>query len=166
MTVSVVYLGIGSNVNVEHNVPSGVAALRAEFGRVDLSPVYRSVAVGFSGDDFINLAARVETCMQPLALKEFLNLLEDRYGRKRDLPKFSDRTLDIDILLYDDLYMHAPSLVIPRPEIHEYAHVLRPLSDLAPGLVHPVAHRTMAELWAAFDGDRSSLTAVDFPLNR
>lgn len=163
--MSTVYLGIGSNVHVERNIAAGVAALRAEFGDVDLSPIYRSVAVGFSGDDFINLAARIDTQMQPLDLKEFLNQLEDLHGRRRDLPKFSDRTLDIDILLYDDLYLHAPSLVIPRPEISEYAHVLKPLADLAPGLLHPVTHDTMAGLWAAFSGDRSSLVAIDFPLN-
>jgi len=164
--MSIAYLGIGSNVNVERNVSAGVAALRAEFGQIELSPVYRSAAVGFSGDDFINLAARVETHMQPLDLKEYLNHLENRYGRRRDLPKFSDRTLDIDILLYDDLYLHSPSLIIPRPEITEYAHVLKPLSDLAPELVHPVARRTLAELWEGFRGNGSRLTPVDFPLDR
>ena len=164
--MSTVYLGIGSNVHVERNISAGVAALRAEFGDVDLSPIYRSVAVGFSGNDFINLAARIDTQMQPLELKEYLNQLEDCHGRRRDLPKFSDRTLDIDILLYDDLYLHTPSLVIPRPEISEYAHVLKPLADLAPSLVHPVLHSTIAALWAGFSGDRSSLAVTDFPLHR
>jgi len=160
--MSVVYLGIGSNVNAERNIAAGIAALHDRFGKVDVSPFYRSVAVGFSGDDFINLAARVETRAQPLAIKEFLNELENRHGRRRDLPKFSDRTLDIDILLYDDLYMHSPSLVVPRPEIIKYAHVLKPLADLAPDLVHPVEHIAMAELWAHFRGDRDGLSVVDF----
>jgi 2-amino-4-hydroxy-6-hydroxymethyldihydropteridine diphosphokinase len=163
--VSTVYLGIGSNVNVKQNIAAGMEALQTAFGEVDLSPIYRSVAVGFSGDDFINLAARIETQMQPLELKEFINQLEDRHGRRRDLAKFSDRTLDIDILLYDDLYLHCPALVLPRPEILEYAHVLKPLADLAPNLVHPVKHVTMAELWAAFNGDRSGLEIIDFPLD-
>jgi 2-amino-4-hydroxy-6-hydroxymethyldihydropteridine diphosphokinase len=158
------YLGIGSNVNAQQNISAGVQALRKAFGDVELSPRYRSVAVGFAGTDFINLAARIHTEMQPLELKEFLNQLEDRHGRQRHLPKFSDRTLDIDILLYDDLYLHCPSLVLPRPEILAYAHVLKPLADLAPDLVHPVAHATMAELWADFGGDRSGLVLVDFPL--
>jgi 2-amino-4-hydroxy-6-hydroxymethyldihydropteridine diphosphokinase len=162
--MSVVYLGIGSNVNVEDNVSAGVLALRQAFGAIGLSPVYRSAAVGFSGDDFINLAARIETDMQPLELKEFLNALEDRYGRRRDLPKFSDRTLDIDILMVDDLYLNCPALVLPRPEILEYAHVLRPLADLAPGLVHPVTGKRMSDHWNDFPGDRSSLVAVGFPL--
>jgi len=164
--VSIVYVGIGSNVNAKQNISSGIAALRTEFGKVQLSPFYRSTAVGFRGDDFINLAARIRTEMQPLELKQFLNRLEDHYGRRRDLPKFSDRTLDIDILLYDDLYLHCPSLVLPRPEILKYAHVLRPLADLAPELLHPVRHVTIAELWADFSGERSGLIAVDFPLSQ
>jgi len=145
---------------------------------VVLSPAYQSKAVGFSGEDFLNLAARVETSMQPLELKEFLNRLEESHGRKRHLPKFSDRTLDIDILLYDDLHLHTPAIVLPRPEILHYAHVLRPLSDLAPDLVHPVTGKTLAQHWQEFDVPESktpgsktpdtttrgaALTLVDFP---
>ena len=162
--MSTAYLGIGSNVDVEHNIPAGVAALRKTFGDVRLSPVYRSVAVGFDGDDFINLVARVQTDMQPLELKDFLNALEDEHGRNRDQAKFSDRTLDIDILLYDDLYLTSPQLALPRGEILQYAYVLRPLAELAPDLVHPVTRQPLAELWRAFEGERSCLTAVDFPL--
>jgi 2-amino-4-hydroxy-6-hydroxymethyldihydropteridine diphosphokinase len=162
--VNTVYLGIGSNVNVETNVAAGVSFLREKFGDVALSPVYRSVAVGFTGNDFINLVARINTSLQPLALKEFLNRLEDQFERNRDLPKFSDRTLDIDILLYSDLYLHSPNLVLPRTEILAYAHVLRPLAELAPELVHPVTQTSMDYLWQTFEGDRLGLTKVDFPL--
>jgi len=108
------------------------------------------VAFGFEGDDFINLVVRIETDMSPLALKNFLTGLEDRHGRNRQSPKFSDRTLDIDTLLYDDLYLLSPALNIPRGEILEAAHVLKPLADLAPDLLHPVARKTMIELWNAF----------------
>jgi 2-amino-4-hydroxy-6-hydroxymethyldihydropteridine diphosphokinase len=162
--VNTVYLGIGSNVNVETNVAAGVSFLREKFAAVALSPIYRSVAVGFSGNDFINLVARINTSLQPLALKGFLNRLEDQFGRNRDLPKFSDRTLDIDILLYNDLYLHSPNLVLPRTEILAYAHVLRPLAELAPELVHPVTQTSMDYLWQTFEGDRLGLTKVDFPL--
>ena len=162
--MSRVFLGIGSNVDVEHNIRAGILALREAFGEVELSPFYRSAAVGFSGDDFINLVARIQTPMGPLELKEFLNALEDRHGRVRDLPKFSDRTLDIDILLYDDLRIATPTLVVPRPEIIVFAHVLKPLSDLAPQLIHPLTGRTLAQLWQDYEGDRTGLTAVDFLL--
>ena len=102
----------------------------------------------------------IETSLEPLELKLWLNELESQHGRKRDVAKFSDRTLDIDILLYDDLYARLPHLTLPRGEILEHAHVLRPLADLAPDLVHPVSHRSMTEIWNEFAGDRSGLTAV------
>lgn len=141
------WLGLGSNVNAENHIRTGIHALQKDFARVSLSPVYSSTAVGFEGDDFINLVARVETAMHPLALREYLRDLEDRFGRKRGVAKFSDRTLDIDILLYDDLVLLSPKLEIPRAEILKFAHVLKPLAELDPELVHPVELRTMAEIW-------------------
>jgi 2-amino-4-hydroxy-6-hydroxymethyldihydropteridine diphosphokinase len=85
------WLGLGSNVNAKANIRAGIAELMEKFGQVSLSPVYTSTSVGFSGDNFINLVARVETDLQPVELREYLRDLEDRYGRKRDVPKFSDR---------------------------------------------------------------------------
>jgi 2-amino-4-hydroxy-6-hydroxymethyldihydropteridine diphosphokinase len=96
-----------------------------------------------------------------LALKDFLNHLEAEHGRTRDVARYSDRTLDIDILLWGDLYLRLPALTLPRTEILECAHVLKPLADLAPGHLHPVAGVTLAELWNGFEGDKSVLTLVD-----
>ena len=97
-----VYLGLGSNVDAERHLAAGVDALRERFGRVECSPVYRSEAVGFSGDDFLNACCRIESDLSPEALKAWLTGLEDAHGRRRDLPKFSDRTLDIDVLLFGE----------------------------------------------------------------
>lgn len=146
-----VYLGLGSNVQPEQNIAAGIAALRAELKDVQLSPAYRTRAVGFDGDDFINLAARCTTTMQPLELKAWLNELENRHGRARNVPKFSDRTLDIDILLFDDLWVRLPGLEIPRGEIESFAHVLCPLADLAPDFVHPSRGLTIGEMWQSFE---------------
>lgn len=159
--MSIVYLGLGSNVDARANIASGIDALRATFGDVTLSPVYEAAAVGFEGDDFINLVARVETGMGPLELKHFLHDLEDRHGRDRSRPKYSDRTLDIDILLYDDLWLLSPGLEIPRDEILTAAHVLRPLADLAPGLLHPALRRSMTELWNDFPDQDAGLKRLD-----
>jgi 2-amino-4-hydroxy-6-hydroxymethyldihydropteridine diphosphokinase len=145
-----VYLGIGSNVDAEAQIAAGISALREAFEDVRLSAAYRTRAVGFEGQDFINLVAQCTTDMQPLELKEWLKRLEDRHGRLRDVPKFSDRTLDIDILLYDDLWFRLPGLALPRPEIETFAHVLRPLADLAPELVHPSRGKRLAEMWRDF----------------
>lgn len=155
--MSVAYLGIGSNTDAERNVRSAVAALRDRFSELVLSPVYLSRAVGFEGDDFINMVARVVTGLEPLALRDYLRDLEDRHGRRRDLPKFSDRTLDIDILIYDDLVLDLPDLQLPRPEIRKFAHVLKPLVDLAPDLRYPGRDETLAEVWA-------TATCRDVPL--
>jgi len=141
------WLGLGSNVNAEEHIQAAIDALREQFESVELSPSYTSSAVGFDGDDFINLVARVETEMSPLALRQYIRDLEDRWGRKRDVPKFSDRSLDIDILLYDDLVLLSPVLEIPRAEITKFAHVLKPLADLDPDLIHPSERRSMANIW-------------------
>lgn len=155
-----IFLGIGSNVDAERNIASGIRALREAFGEVRLSPLYRTRAVGFEGQDFINLAAECTTSMQPLELKSWLNALEDRHGRSRSVPKFSDRTLDIDVLLYGDLWFRIPGLELPRPEIENFAHVLRPLADLAPALIHPVRQRAIGDLWLEFD-DKPVMEVVE-----
>jgi 2-amino-4-hydroxy-6-hydroxymethyldihydropteridine diphosphokinase len=145
--MSIAWLGLGSNVNAENHIRAGIKELEKKFENVSLSPVYTSTAVGFDGNDFINLVARVETELHPLELREYLRNLEDRYGRKRNVPKFSDRVLDIDILLYDDLVLRSPVLETPRGEIMKFAHVLKPLADLEPNLIHPIELRSMAEIW-------------------
>ncbi len=159
--MSTAYLGLGSNVNARRNILAGIAALRETFDNVRLSPAYQTRAVGFEGDDFINLTASIETTLQPLELKRFLNELEDRHGRARNVAKFSDRTLDIDILLYDDLYLISPLLEIPRAEIMTFAHVLMPLADLAPELLHPVCRRTVAEIWEDHPARETRFNCID-----
>lgn len=149
-----IYLGLGSNKNPEHHLKEAIKVLEAAFGEVTLSPVYRSVAVGFSGDDFLNAVALVHTDWSIGEIKRFLTELENRFGRDRNQPKFSDRVLDVDILLCDDWSGTFDGLALPRDEITRYAHVLKPLADLAPNLVHPGGEQTYDDLWHAFDGDR------------
>ena len=159
--MSIVYLGLGSNIDARANISSGIDVLRQTFDRVECSPVYQTAAFGFEGNDFINLVAAVETDMSPLELKYFLTGLEDQHDRNRQSPKFSDRTLDIDILLYDDLYLISPELSIPHGDILEAAHVLKPLADLEPNLIHPVCRKAMIELWSVFPGQDVELVPVE-----
>ena len=160
-----VFLGLGSNINARAHITSAISCLREAFGNIKLSPFYRSKAFGFKGDDFINLVARVETSMSPLELKKHLGALENRHGRDREVPRYSDRTLDVDILLYDDLYLLSPDLEIPRGEILQAAYVLKPLADIAPDLVHPAAGKTLAELWQAFPKDEAPPRRISWEEN-
>ncbi len=155
--MSTAWLGLGSNINAENNIGAACRELQEKFGDVCFSPSYSSKSVGFDGDDFINLVARIDTTHGPLELRQYLRDLEDRYGRNRDTPKFSDRSLDIDILLYDDLILSSPLLEIPRAEVLKFAHVLKPLADLEPDLIHPTQRRRMADIWASSELDGSSL---------
>jgi len=154
--VSQVYLGLGSNIDAEFHIGAAMEALRSAFPGCRFSPIYRSQSVGFEGDDFINLAAMIETDMTPDQLRAWLRDLEDRHGRNRRQPRFSDRTLDIDILLIDAPVLCSQELDVPRGEILKFAHVLKPLVDLAPDLVHPTRRKTLRELWA-----ESGLAATD-----
>lgn len=150
-----IYLGLGSNKDPEHHLKEAIEALKATFGRITLSPVYRSTAVGFEGDDFLNAVALMSTDWSVGQIKRYLTELENQHGRDRSQPKFSDRVLDIDLLLYDDWVGEFDGLSLPRDEITRYAHVLKPLADIAPDLTHPGSDQTYARLWDTFNGDRS-----------
>lgn len=146
--MTVVYLSIGSNVEPVRHVRDAVAELRADFGRLRLSPVYRNPAVGFQGDDFLNLVVGLETDLPPRDLSERLRAMEEAHGRRRGGPKFSSRTLDIDILTYGNDVLRDGRLVIPRDEILRYAFVLRPLADIAGSERHPETGQRYDALWS------------------
>ena len=141
------YLSLGSNVEPERHLAQAVDELRARFGALTVSSFLRTPAVGFAGPDFLNAAAIVETDLDIVALDAWLHALEDAHGRRRDVPRYSDRPLDIDIVFYDDLVFRGPgNLQVPRPELR-HAFVLRPLAEIAPDFRDPVSGRTLAELW-------------------
>lgn len=163
--MATIYVGIGSNLNPESMVHRAIAALRNEFGTVSCSPVYHSAAVGFDGAPFLNLVCRFESNQSAAAIDHLLHQIEDRNGRRRDRPTLSSRTLDLDLLLYDDQCLQQGRLKLPRDEITRYAFVLRPLSDLAPDLKYPGTSTTMAELWQRFDANTQPLKPVPLPLD-
>ena len=147
--MSTALLSLGSNIAPQANLRSAIAALRAQFGLLRLSPVYRTQAVGFEGADFLNAGAVLQTDLPPQALNDWLHALEGAHGRDRSGARFNDRSLDIDIVFYDDLVMRGTgNLRIPRDELR-HAFVLKPLADIAPDFIDPVSRQTLAALWCA-----------------
>jgi 2-amino-4-hydroxy-6-hydroxymethyldihydropteridine diphosphokinase len=141
------YVSLGSNVDREARIRLAVAALREQFGEIELSPVYDSAAVGFDGSNFLNLVAGIDTGLEVEAVAAIFRTIEDQLGRDRSLPKFASRPIDLDILTYDDLILDVPGIRIPRPEILENAFVLKPLQDIAAQQIHPETGESYAKLW-------------------
>ena len=142
-------LSLGSNLEPEHHLRAAAKALRERFPGIVFSRPYRYPAVGFDGPDFINAGAMLQSDLDPHQLNAWLHALEDTQGRRRDVPRFSSRTLDIDLVFYDDLILKgAGNLQLPRPELR-HAFVLQPLAQIAPDFRDPVSGETLAQLWQA-----------------
>ena len=146
-----VFVAAGSNVEPRAHLRRALAALRGLYPDLEVSPAYANPAVGFEGDDFVNLVVGFTTDGPLESLIELLRGVETLCGRPRDAPKWAPRSMDLDILLVGEVVGSYPGVVLPRPDLLRRASMLGPLADLAPGLVHPTAGRTIGELWRAFD---------------
>ena len=143
------WLSLGSNLEPERHLRAALSELRARFGAISVSPTYCFPAVGFEGPHFLNLAVGLDCDLEPQVLNDWLHALEDRHGRRRDVPRYSSRTLDVDIVLFDERVVHGPgNLEIPRKELAQ-AFVLKPLADIAAEVREPVSGRSIGALWAA-----------------
>lgn len=155
-----VYLSVGTNIDRANNVRCCLQALRERFGALAVSTVYESDAVGCDSPPFYNLAVGFDTELDVHALVRVLREIEHRQGRRRSGDPCQPRTLDLDLLLYDQLVMDDNGVQLPRAEIARYAFVLKPLAEIAADLAHPLEGRTYAELWRAFDADEQPLWPV------
>ena len=156
-----VFLGLGSNMDAESNLRLAVSELRAHFGELILSPVYRNRALGFDGDDFLNMVVGLETDSSPQDLLDCFETIHALAGRVRGPDRYSSRPLDIDLLLYGDLVDSEPPLRLPRRDVLAHNFVLRPLAEIAPDFVRPGTQRTIAEHWRSFEAACHPLTPVD-----
>ena len=141
-----IFVGIGSNIDREKNIKSCMSILKGVYGDMMVSPVYETESMGFDGPNFYNLVSCFETDQSVYELKNTLNDIENDHGRHFKETKFSSRTLDIDILYYDDLVLSDDKIQIPRKEICEYDFVLKPLVDLAPDFIHPIQNISHQEI--------------------
>ena len=144
-------MSLGSNIDAHRNLRQAIALLRAQWPDLQLSTVYESEAVGFSGDNFLNLVAVAETDLPLADILATLKAIEDQLGRDRSQPRFSPRSMDIDILIYGDDNGDSCEIRLPRPEITRNAYVLKPLAELLPDAVHKPTKKSFAELWQEFD---------------
>ncbi|MES2672728.1 MAG: 2-amino-4-hydroxy-6-hydroxymethyldihydropteridine diphosphokinase [Pseudomonadota bacterium] len=157
-----IYLSLGSNIHRHQYITAALDALADLFGNLKISSVYESKSVGFNGSNFFNLVVGAETELLLADLSETLKKIEDENGRQRSGPKFSPRTLDIDILTYGNFVGVEAGVELPRAEITKNAFVLLPLAEIAATVCHPQLQRTYAELWAVYDKNSQSLWAIDF----
>ena len=156
-----VYVSLGSNIEPRHHIRAGLAEMEQHYGTLTLSSIYESEAIGFEGDNFYNLVAGFDTPLDVYTVANTLRLIEKNNGRIRSAKRFSARTLDLDVLLYDDLIIKDEQVDIPREEILKYAFVLLPLAEIAPDAQHPIIKQSYADLWQAFDKKGQSLWRVE-----
>ena len=145
MSLTPVYLGLGSNIERERHLGAGLDALAAMLRDMRCSTVFDSQAVGSKSGPFFNLVVTGLTDLPLLELDRRLKFIEADNGRYA--PDRKGLPLDIDVLMYGDLHGSFDGLVLPRAEILKNAFVLWPLSLIAPELVHPGAGKSMAQLW-------------------
>jgi len=157
-----IYISIGSNIDAENNIRLAVHALQEQYGKLIISPVYESEAVGFDGDNFLNLVVSLKTDDDVHTVAATLRKIEDDNGRDRSGPRFSSRIVDLDLLLYDDLILKEDNIELPRDEITKNAFVLLPLEEIAPQLIHPITGQTMCDHWMSFDKKSQKLWSVEF----
>jgi 2-amino-4-hydroxy-6-hydroxymethyldihydropteridine diphosphokinase len=146
-----VFVAAGSNIDPERNLARALGELRRGFPGVRFSSAYRNRAVGFVGEDFINLVAGFDTQLPLPALLERLRAIETACGRPRAAPRWAPRSMDLDVLLYGDLVCDEPAVRLPRPDLLKRAYMLGPLAELAPEVMHPTAQLAIGELWRRFD---------------
>jgi 2-amino-4-hydroxy-6-hydroxymethyldihydropteridine diphosphokinase len=148
-------IALGSNLSSafggrEENLREALRRLRTQGDVKAVSSFYDTEPVGYTEQPrFLNAAALVETELLPLELLRGLLEIERQMGRDRaSAPAKGPRVIDLDLLIYGDVVMKTAELTLPHPALHEREFVLEPLAEIAPAMVHPALHRSVAQLLA------------------
>jgi len=155
-----IYISIGSNLGDRLRfLQQGLNAVAQQIGKVlKASSVVETPALGFDGNSFLNACFLVETKMKADEVLEKLLGIEKQHGRKRlNYKGYKNRTLDLDLLFYDDEIVQTKNLTLPHPELQNRRFVLHPLSEIAPDKIHPVMQKTVAVLLKSCD-DNTPIT--------
>lgn len=150
--MATVYLGLGTNLgDKEANLRTAIYKLQERIGKqVSLSSFYETAPWGFeSGHSFLNAAIGLETSLSPIEILHITQEIEKELGRTKKSVNgsYSDRLIDIDILLYDTLVLQTPELTIPHPLMTERDFVMNPLIEIAGNVIHPTRQKTLSELY-------------------
>lgn len=156
-----VYVAAGSNVDAVRHLQLALRELREFYPDLQVSPAYRNGAVGFEGDDFVNLVVGFDTELAPVHVRDQLQRIELLCGRAPDAPKWAARSMDLDILLFGNLISSELGLVFPRPDLTRRPYMLKPMHDIGPDVVHPINGKTMRELWEGFDSEGHEMAPID-----
>lgn len=156
-----VYVSVGSNQQPATYIPKAIEELEEAFSPLLISPFYESVAVGFNGDNFINLVVGFDTRKTLTEVATEMDRIEQLCGRERGTEKFSSRTMDLDLLLFGNLVRHDEQFDIPRDEIEKYAFVLMPLVDIAADEKHPELEKPFSQIWKEGDFTDQELWEVE-----
>jgi 2-amino-4-hydroxy-6-hydroxymethyldihydropteridine diphosphokinase len=156
--MSQLHLNIGSNQDRRKNIRLALDSLESNFTEITISSLFESPSEGFIGSNFYNIGVNVETDKNINDVVNILHSIENSLGRDRNLPKFSSRIIDLDLVLYDDEIND--KLNIPRRDILKYAFVLAPLSELNPDDIHPQERISYLDLWKEFQSSK------EFDLNQ
>ncbi len=158
-----IYISLGSNIERAHYVKQGLLSLAKAFDlpfeQLTLSSLFECEAIGFDGPIFYNMAIGIECPHSVEQVAALLREIEFFHGRDHNAKKFSPRTLDLDLLLYDNLVIDKPAQ-LPRAEITKNAFVLWPLSQIAPKLKHPILKKNYQELWQQYNKTSQQLSIV------
>ena len=165
---TMVYLSIGSNLGDRLlHLQLALGMITYRIGEVKLiSSIVETPSWGFQGEAFYNACLGVETNLPPNEVLAHLLAIEEFLGRKRNHQKgYQSRTIDLDILLYDDLVLKTETLTLPHPRMHERNFVLNPLTEIAPDSKHPIKNITSRELLEISE-DKTIVHRVETPLLR
>ena len=164
MEIHTAYVAAGSNIgNKLLNCKNGIAALTKSNKTVlkDWSKFYKTEPVHYKDQDwFVNCVVKIETPLDPFELLHELKSIERDTGREYTPIRFGPRTLDLDIVLYDDLVKNSTDLIIPHPRMHKRRFVLRPMCDIDPKIVHPVLKKNMQTLLNVLDETEQRIIEV------
>ena len=145
--MAIFYLSLGSNIYPEENLKLARKYLKENFSLQKESKIYKTKSEGFVGNDFLNQVLCLKTNNSAESIIEIIKNIEKKIGRKERKEKFSEREIDIDLLIYDQVVGKVSGKEIPHKDIDLYRFVLEPLLEIAPNLIHPKHQKKISELW-------------------